>query len=64
MRTSHMNVNRSCQLAFFGRSAFAATYAVKPTPATKAREYAEVAVKIEGAVDMAVGGKANEGRYK
>ncbi len=30
-------------------------YAVKPTPATNASEYAEVAVKMGGAVDMIVG---------
>ena len=53
--TSQMNVNRSCQLASFGSSTFAATYATNPTLATNASEYAEVAVKMGGAVDM-VGG--------
>lgn len=51
-RTSHMNVNRSCQLAFLGRRAFEATYATAPTPATKASEYAEVAVNMGGDGDM------------
>ena len=52
MRTSHMKVKRSCQLAVFGRRALDAKYATAPTLATKAREYAEVAVKMGGGVDM------------
>lgn len=47
-----MNVNRSCQLAFLGRRAFEVTYATAPTPATKASEYAEVAVNMGGDGDM------------
>ena len=47
-----MKVKRSCQLAVFGRRALDAKYATAPTLATKAREYAEVAVKMGGGVDM------------
>ena len=50
-----MKVNRSCHLAFLGRRALEATYAARPTLATKASEYADVAVKMGGDVDMMVG---------
>ena len=49
-----MKANRSCQRADFGRRILDAKYATMPTAETKAREYAEVAVNIGGAVDMAV----------
>ena len=49
-----MKVNRSCQRADFGRRILDAKYATMPTAETKAREYAEVAVNMGGAVDMAV----------
>ena len=44
--TSQMNVSLSCHDAFRGNRAFEAVLAKKPMTATKAREYAEVAVKI------------------
>ncbi len=66
-RTSQINVNRSCQLAFLGRRVLEATYATAPTPATKASEYADVAVNMEGDGDMVedgwkVGGRQDTGR--
>jgi hypothetical protein len=43
-----MNVNRSLELAFLGRSTFEPTYATVPTKATPRREYREVVVNIAG----------------
>ena len=49
VRTSQMNVTRSCHGAFFGSNLRAAVVATTAMPATAAREYADVAVKTEGA---------------
>ena len=50
-----MKVARSCHGAFLGRSARAAVDATSAMPATPAREYADVAVKTDGAcVDSSI----------
>lgn len=46
-----MKVARSCHGAFLGRSARAAVDATTAMAATPAREYADVAVKTDGACD-------------
>lgn len=52
--TNQINVNLSRDLAFLGRSAFAAVYAIKPRPATAANEYTEVIESKGRGSDMAV----------
>ena len=55
VRTSQIKVARSCHGAFLGRSARAAVDATSAMPATPAREYADVAVKTDGAcVDSSI----------
>jgi hypothetical protein len=49
VRTSQMNVQRSCHVAFFGRSLREAVVATTAMPATAASENADVAVKTGGA---------------
>jgi hypothetical protein len=44
VRTSHIQVNLSKEVAFLGRKAFAEIYATTPMALTKPSEYAEVAV--------------------
>ena len=53
VRTSQMNVQRSCHVALFGSSLREAVAARTPRPATAARENADVAVKTGGATWVA-----------
>jgi hypothetical protein len=56
VRTSQMKVARSCHGAFLGRRARAAVDATRAMAATPASEYADVAVKTDGAcVDSSIG---------